>query len=581
MNKSYLSLGDFTNLLTMRTTKCLSILLFISLFVFSCSSPQKPKSYKNGIVVTAHYLASEVGNEILQKGGNAFDAAIAVQFALAVAYPRAGNIAGGGFAVIRTSKGEYNSLDFRETAPRAAYEQMYCDKKGNVNSDLSQKGHLAVGVPGTVDGMVKLHQKYGKMEWKALVAPAIKLAMNGVALSLSEANKLNDYRDQIRNQNKGKETNPYVRENLFEEGDTLINIALGRALLRIKENGRNGFYEGETADLIVSEMQKNGGMITAEDLQGYQSVWRTPVMGEYRAHKIISMPPPSSGGIALLELLYGAEQYKMNEFDFGSFEHIHLMVELERRVYADRATWLGDPDYYEVPVDRLIDEAYLENRFSDIEMDKKTNSQDIKAGTVELIESFETTHFSIADSKGNAIAVTTTLNGNYGSKVVVDGGGFFLNNEMDDFSSKPGFPNQFGLVGGEANAIKGGKRMLSSMTPTIVEKNGKLFMVLGSPGGSTIITSVFQNIINRIDFEMAPQQVVNAPRIHSQWLPDEVYVETDFPSKNVLDKLKAAGHVIKSQAKIGVMSNIFVSDSEEYIGVADTKRHADSKATGY
>jgi gamma-glutamyltranspeptidase/glutathione hydrolase len=565
----------------MRTTKCLSILSVFFLLAFSCSNPPKTQSYKNGLVVTAHYLASEVGNEILQHGGNAFDAAIAVQFALAVVYPRAGNIAGGGFAVIRTSKGEYNSLDFRETAPSAAFEQMYCDEHGNVNSDLSQKGHLAVGVPGTVDGMVKLHQKYGKMDWKALVAPAIKLAGNGVALSLLEANKLNDYRDQIKNQNNGKNTNPYVRENLFKEGDTLINPYLAKTLIRIKENGRIGFYEGETADLIVSEMQKHGGIITAEDLKGYQSIWRAPLIGEYRAHKIISMPPPSSGGLALLQLLKGAEQYQMSKYEFGSFEHIHLMVELERRVYADRATWLGDPDYYEVPVDRLIDEVYLENRFSDIEMDKKTNSQDVKAGTVEVIESFETTHFSIADSEGNAIAITTTLNGNYGSKVVVEGGGFFLNNEMDDFSSKPGFPNQFGLVGGEANAIKAGKRMLSSMTPTIVEKNGNLFMVLGSPGGSTIITAVFQNIINTIDFEMSPQQVVHAPRVHSQWLPDEVYVETDFPSKNVLDQLEAAGHVIKSQAKIGMMANIFVSDSEEYIGVADTKRHADSKATGY
>ncbi|WP_321317115.1 gamma-glutamyltransferase [Labilibaculum sp.] len=565
----------------MSTAKFISIILAFFLLVFSCSVPPKSKSYDNGVVVTAHYLASEVGREILQKGGNAFDAAVAVQFALAVVYPRAGNIAGGGFAVIRTSKGEYNSLDFRETAPKAAFEQMYCDEDGNVNSDLSQKGHLAVGVPGTVDGMVKLHQKYGKMEWKALLVPAIKLAKNGVALSLLEANKLNDYRDQIKNQNLGEGSNPYVGVNFFREGDSLKNTALARVLLRIKVNGRDGFYAGETSDLIVSEMERNGGIITAKDLQEYQSVWRVPLIGDYRGHKIISMPPPSSGGVALLQLLSGAEQYKMNKYSFGSFEHIHLMVELERRVYADRATWLGDPDYYEVPVNRLVDDEYLENRFSDIEMDKKTDSQDVKAGSVEVIESFETTHFSIADAQGNAIAVTTTLNGNYGSKVVVKGGGFFLNNEMDDFSSKPGFPNQFGLVGGEANAIKPGKRMLSSMTPTIVEKNGKLFMVLGSPGGSTIITSVFQNIINTIDFEMSSQQVVDAPRIHSQWLPDEVYVETDFPSKDVLNKLEATGHVIKDQSKIGVMAAVFVSESGEYIGVADTKRHKDSRASGY
>ncbi len=561
--------------------KILSSLSLALLFVFSCNVPTKSKTYQNGVVITAHYLASDVGNQILKDGGNAFDAAIAVQFALAVAYPRAGNVAGGGFAVIRTAKGDYNSLDFRETAPKAAFEQMYLDENGEVNPDLSQKGHLAVGVPGTVDGMVKLHQKYGKIDWKALLAPAIKMARNGVALSWLEANKLNDYREQIKNQNRGKDTNPYVRENLFIEGDTLHNIALARVLLRIKENGRNGFYEGETANLILTEMEKNGGIITAEDLQDYQSIWRKPLIGEYREHKIISMPPPSSGGVALLQLLSGAEQYKMNELAFGSYEHIHLMVELERRVYADRATWLGDPDCCKVPTSDLIDNEYLKDRFSDISMTAKTNSQDVKAGCVEVIESFETTHFSIADSEGNAIAVTTTLNGNYGSKVVVEGGGFFLNNEMDDFSSKPGFPNQFGLVGGEANAIEPGKRMLSSMTPTIVEKNGNLFMVLGSPGGSTIITSVFQNIVNAIDFKMQPQEAVDAPRFHSQWLPDEVYVEKALLSKEVFEKLNLLGHQIKKQSKIGMMANISTTTNGTYIGVPDTLRHADSKAAGY
>jgi gamma-glutamyltranspeptidase/glutathione hydrolase len=293
------------------------------------------------------------------------------------------------------------------------------------------------------------------------------------------------------------------------------------------------------------------------------------------------MPPPSSGGIELLQLLKGAEMHKMNEWSFGSFEHIHLMVELERRVYADRATWLGDPDFYPIPVDRLVDGEYLENRFATIEMNEKSNSQDVKAGSVDVIESFETTHFSIADQEGNAIAITTTLNGNYGSKVVVEGGGFFLNNEMDDFSCKPGVPNQFGLVGGEANAIKPRKRMLSSMTPTIVEKKGTLFMVLGSPGGSTIITSVFQNIINRIDFEMNPQQSVDAPRVHSQWLPDEVYAESKALSPEVKTKLEEVGHVIKIQSKIGMMANIFVSESGAYIGIADTERHADSRVAGY
>lgn len=558
-----------------------SILCLALLLVLSCSRPAKTKAYQNGLVVTAHYLASDVGSEILKKGGNAFDAAIAVQFALAVAYPRAGNIAGGGFAVIRTAEGEYNSLDFRETAPQAAFEQMYLDEKGEVNSDLSQKGHLAVGVPGTVDGMEKLHQKYGRMEWAALLEPAIKLARNGLFLSKLEAEKLNDYHDQIKAQHRDGNANPYLQEVPFKEGDKFLNSDLANSLERIQENGANGFYGGTTASLLVAEMQNHGGIITAKDLQDYQSVWRKPLLADYKAHKLILMPPPSSGGLALAQLLKGAEQCQLEQYNFGSFEHIHTVVELERRVYADRATYLGDPDFYEVPIADLIDAEYLKERFSDISMMAKTDSQEIKAGVVDAIESFETTHFSIVDSEGNAISVTTTLNGNYGSKVLVEGGGFFLNNEMDDFSSKPGFPNQFGLVGGEANAIKAGKRMLSSMSPTIVEKEGHLFMILGSPGGSTIITSVFQNIINTIDFKMQPQEVVDAPRFHSQWLPDVVYVEKDLLSDEVLEKLKLLGHRIKKQAKIGVMANVFVSDSGSYIGVADTKRHKDSSISGY
>ncbi|WP_372754923.1 gamma-glutamyltransferase [Labilibaculum sp.] len=565
----------------MRRSKLLPTLFAVFLLFFSCSFSTKSNSFQHGVVVSAHYLASQVGNEILQQGGNAFDAAVAVQFALAVVYPRAGNIAGGGFAVIRTAEGEHNSLDFREKAPAAAFEEMYCDKDGNVHSDWSQKGHLAVGVPGSVDGMVRLHQKYGRMEWGDLLEPAIQLAENGVVLSLLEANKLNAYKDQIKSQNKEKTTNPYVKEEAFKKGDKLKNPYLAQCLRRIRDKGRKGFYEGETSRLIVSEMEKHGGLITAQDLNDYESVWRQPVEGDYRSYHIISMSPPSSGGIALLQLLKGAEKYPVRELGFGSVEHIHLMVELERRVYADRATWLGDPDYSQVPVDKLLDADYLNDRFADIKMDKKTDSQQIKAGQVELIESFETTHFSIADQEGNAIAITTTLNGNYGSKVVVEGGGFFLNNEMDDFSSKPGVPNQFGLLGGKANSIQPGKRMLSSMTPTIVEKNGKLFLLTGSPGGSTIITSVFQTISNAIDFGMNPQQTVDAPRIHSQWLPDEVYVEPKALTSEAKEKLEELGHKIKVQNKIGMMATIFADDSGKFIGVADTKRHEDSSVSGY
>jgi len=557
-----------------------SILTFLFLiFACACQSKQNVKANSKAVAVTAHYIASDVGVEIMNKGGNAFDAAVAVQFALAVVYPRAGNIGGGGFAVLRTSDGTINSLDFREKAPALAHEKMYQDQKGNVNKKLSQVGHLAVGVPGTVDGMVELHQKYGKLSWADLLQPAIDLASKGVALSELEANKLNDYQERIAAVNPDYRSNPYVKKTLFAKGDTLKNSELAESLQRIQAKGRDGFYKGKTAQLIVREMKKGKGILSFSDLENYHSVWRKPITGTYRDHQIISMPPPSSGGIALLQLLKGAELMQMNRYEYGSFEHIHLMTELERRVYADRATWLGDPDYCDVPIEKLIDEEYLQERFASIDLKRKSDSQEIKAGKVDLIESFETTHFSIVDEEGNAIAITTTLNGNYGCKLVVKGGGFFLNNEMDDFSSKPGVPNQFGLVGGKANAIQANKRMLSSMTPTIVCKDGKLKMLVGSPGGSTIITSVFQNIINYIDFGMSGQEAVNAPRFHSQWLPDELYVEKSFQNKQSMQQLEKAGHQIKRISRLGMMANITFDSEGNAIGNPDKVRHTDAKAS--
>ncbi|MCY1633661.1 gamma-glutamyltransferase [Marinifilum sp. D737] len=567
----------------MNLIKTLSLALAV-LFLIACNQKkvvQTNNVCKNGVVVTAHFLASEVGSDILKQGGNAFDAAVAVQFALAVVYPRAGNIAGGGFAVIRTAKGESESLDFREKAPKAAFEKMYLDANGNVIEGLSQTGHLAVGVPGSVDGMVKLHQKYGNLSWEKLLQPAIDLAKNGVVLTRLEAEKLNAYRERINQANAGKTNCCYIKDADFITGELIKNPELENVLIRIKNQGRNGFYEGETAELIISEMQRGKGLISKEDLKEYQAVWRPALIGNYRDCKVISMPPPSSGGIALMQLLKGAEEFNLGQYQFGSLEHIHLMVELERRVYADRATWLGDPDYCCVPMEKLLSDEYLTNRYSNISLNNKSNSQDIKAGNVEVIESFETTHFSIVDKWGNAVSVTTTLNGNYGSKVIVEGGGFFLNNEMDDFSIKPGIPNQFGLVGGKANAIEPEKRMLSSMTPTIIEKNGKLFMVTGSPGGSTIITSVFQNIINAVEFKMNAQECVNAPRIHSQWLPDKVYAETGAISPEIKSNLQDLGHVIQEQSRIGMMANIAVNDDGLLVGAADSLRHKDSRAIGY
>jgi len=530
------------------------------------------------MVVTAHYLASEVGQEILQQGGNAYDAAVAVQFALAVVYPRAGNITGGGFAVIRTSNGDYNTLDFREKAPLAATRDMYLDEKGNVNDKLSRDGHLSVGVPGSVDGMVKLHKRYGRLPWGILLQPAINLARKGFTLSPSEANKLNDYRDRLLEINVGKHNIPYIADSLFSANDSLILPQLANTIERIQNQGRDGFYKGKTADALILEMRNHDGIISHQDLEQYTSIWRTPVIGEYRNHKIISMPPPSSGGIALLQLLKGAEKFNLNQYPFGSSEHIHTMIELERRVYADRSIWLGDPDFYEVPTQRLLSSDYINERFSDIQRDKKTDSQDIKAGKVDLIESFETTHLSIVDKEGNAIAITTTLNGNYGSKVYVESCGFLLNNEMDDFSAKVGHPNQFGLIGNDANAIAPEKRMLSSMTPTLVEKDNKLFMIVGSPGGSTIITSVFQNIINVIDFGMNIDEAVNAPRIHSQYLPDKVYYEPKALDETTKQELENMGHILIEQSSIGTMSNILVNDKGLVTGAADTIRHPDGSA---
>jgi gamma-glutamyltranspeptidase/glutathione hydrolase len=564
------------------------LLLSLFLALGACTSTQHSRAKEtptnsciqaNGMVVTAHFLASEVGRQILQDGGNAYDAAVAVQFALAVVYPRAGNIAGGGFAVLRTGKGQYDALDFREKAPLKAHRDMYLDQQKEVIGDLSQTGHLAVGVPGSVDGMVKLHQKYGRLPWEKLVQPAVELAEQGVVLTAAEAAKLNVYRERLLKANGGK---VYLAgEKDWQAGEVLRHDELAQTLERIRDKGRAGFYEGKTADLIVKEMQDHKGMISYEDLSKYQSVWRAPVTGSYRGHKIISMPPPSSGGIALLQLLKGTEAYDLKKMGHNSAEHLHLMVELERRVYADRATWLGDPDFYEVPQERLLSEEYITQRMADIRMDGKTDSQLVKAGKVEVIESFETTHFSIVDREGNAIAITTTLNGNYGSKVVVKGGGFLLNNEMDDFSIKPGYPNQFGLVGGEANAIAPEKRMLSSMSPTIVEKDGKLEMLVGTPGGSTIITAVYQNILNVIDFGMSMQEAVNTPRIHSQWLPDEVYLEPDVLNKASRKKLEGLGHALVDQSRIGMMANILIRPDGLLEGAADTLRHKDSRALGY
>ncbi|WP_291121086.1 gamma-glutamyltransferase [Empedobacter sp. UBA7248] len=550
---------------------------FIIVSFFAIIQLNAQESYKNGVVVTAHPEASKVGVEILKKGGNAIDASIAVQFALAVVYPNAGNIGGGGFLVYRDSKGKTDALDYREKAPLKASEDMYWDKNGNAITDLSLYGQFAAGVPGTVDGMVKAHEKYGKLNWKELVQPAINLAQKGFKITKQQASELtNKHNDFVKYNSK---TNALTSKSSWKEGDLLIQKDLANTLKLIQQKGRAGFYEGKTADLIVKEMKRGNGIISREDLKEYQSVWRTPVSGNYKGLKVISMPPPSSGGIALVSLFQSIEDYPINKWGFQADSTIQVMVEAERRVYADRAEHLGDPDFIKVPQKQLLEKSYNVNRMKDFSFDKATPSSAIKAGEIIGKESMETTHYVIVDKDGNAASVTTTLNNSYGSLVVVEGAGFLLNDEMDDFSVKPGTPNLYGLVGGKANAIEPSKRMLSSMTPSILEKDGKLFMVVGTPGGSTIITSVFQTILNVVDFGMTMQEAVAAPRFHHQWLPDQIDYEPNAISENVRESLKHKGYILKERKPYGRVEGILVNTDGTYQAGADPR--GDDKAVGY
>lgn len=534
--------------------------------------------YKNGMVVSAHPEASQVGIDILKKGGNAVDAAVAVQFALAVVYPNAGNIGGGGFMVYRSSTGEINTLDFREKAAKAAARDMYLDATGNPIVDKSLYGHLAAGVPGSVDGMVEAHKKYGKLSWLQVLQPAIDLAQLGFKITKRQAGELNGLHGKFMEFNPNGTA--FVNlESTWQENDVLVQKELANTLKLIQEKGRAGFYEGAVADSLAAEMQRGKGLITKEDLKNYHAIWRKPITGNYRGYKIITMPPPSSGGIALIQLLQSVEPYPLKKWGHNADSTIQVMVEAERRVYADRAKHLGDPDFYAVPQQQLLDAAYNKNRMANFSWASATPSSVVSAGEINGKEHEETTHFSIVDRDGNAVSITTTLNGSYGSLVAVKGAGFLLNNEMDDFSVKPGAPNMYGLVGGEANAIAPNKRMLSSMTPSIVEKDGRLFMVVGTPGGSTIITSVFQTIINVIDFDMSMQSAVNAKKFHHQWLPDEVYVEKDAIDSLSISKLKAKGYKILQRGPIGRVDAILRTKWGNYQGGADPR--GDDKAIGW
>ena len=557
-------------------------IIFLLLVVVAVACNNKPKPVTglvtdSAMVVCAHPLASKVGADILRKGGNAVDAAIATQLALAVVYPVAGNLGGGGFMVLRLQDGKIDALDYREKAPAAATTDMYIGETGEVETDLSVNGHLASGVPGTVAGLAEAHRKYGKLPWEELVQPSINLALQGFTLTAREAEGLNEQQEYL------KKYNTQVPENLindaWQEGDSIWYEDLGNTLERIRDTGAAGFYEGKTADDIVAEMVRGKGIITHEDLKSYTAVWRTPLTSAYKNYKIISMPPPSSGGVALVQLLKSVEKYPLKDMGWNTSESIHLLTEAERRAYADRAAYLGDPDFTTVPVAELTSDTYITSRMSTYDPEKVTASAGLKEGTLSMKESEQTTHLSVVDAEGNAVSVTTTLNGGYGSSVIVAGSGFLLNNEMDDFSAKPGVPNMYGAIGGEANKIEPGKRMLSSMTPTIVEKDGKLFMVVGTPGGTTIITSVFQTILNVVEHGMTMQDAVAAKRTHHQWAPDAIFNEKNAFTKKDSLRLVEKGHVFKTRGGIGRVDAILVRTDNKLEGGADPR--GDDTADGF
>lgn len=565
--------------------KIFSVLTAVVLLVSCQNSPAKkqPDPEKgvlapHAMVVSAKEEASQIGLAILKKGGNAFDAMIATELALAVAYPNAGNIGGGGFMVYRLGSGERGALDYREKAPAKAHRDMYLDKNGKVIADKSTLGALAVGVPGTIAGIFEVYEKFGSLPIGELIQPAIDLARKGVLITELQANSYMN-----KNVELIKQANNYVTpfENGWKAGERFKYEELAQTLERIRDNGSYEFYNGETAKRIVSYVQELGGILSLDDLRNYRAQWRKPITFTYKDYTISSMPLPSSGGICLAQILKSVEPYNIGQYPHNGEQYIQLLVEAERRAYADRAYYMGDADFVKVPTQQLLSPDYLKERMSSFSWDKASKSTEIAHGKIVGYESDETTHYSIVDRFGNAVAVTTTLNTNYGSKVYVKGGGFFLNNQMDDFSIKPGEPNTYGLVGSEKNAIAPNKRMLSSMTPTIIEKDGKLFMVIGTPGGSTIITSVLQCFLNVAEYGMTMQQSVSKPRFHHQWLPDDVMYEPKGFAPEVIAHLKAKGYKPREEnfVIIGKVDAILVQPDGTLEGGADPR--GDDTAVGY
>ena len=562
--------------------KKISLLIALSLVLTNCKTPEK-KEITTGLiaqkamVVSARVEASKIGSDILQKGGNAYDAMAATQLALAVVYPVAGNIGGGGFMVYRSKDGKTGALDFREKAPLTASRDMYLDEEGNVIPNKSSFGVHSVGVPGTIAGIFEVYNKFGSLPFKDLIQPSIDMARNGFSVTKKQANSLNKTRKRFEKANNYK----ILFDREWKEGDLLQQEELAQTLERIRDNGQEGFYKGKTAQLFVDYVNELGGIISLEDLVKYKAIWRKPIEFSYKDHKIISMTLPASGGICLAQILKSVELYDLSEIEHNSTKYVQLLTEAERRSYADRTNFLGDIDFVNVPIDSLTSTNYIKQRMRTFSWDKATPSSEVSHGKVLWYESDETTHYSIVDQFGNAVSVTTTLNTGYGSKVLVKGAGFFLNNEMDDFSAKPGVPNVYGLLGSEANAIAPEKRMLSSMTPTIVEHNGKLKMVIGTPGGSTIITSVLQNILNVVDYNMGMQESVNQPRFHHQWLPDIIRMEPNGFDNKTKNKLDSLGYKIyeKNSLIIGKVDAILALPNGTLEGGAD--KRGDDTAVGF
>ena len=563
--------------------KKLVLLFIVSFLVTSCQKESQDSEKVTGLitekamVVSARVEASRIGTEILKKGGNAFDAMMATELALAVAYPYAGNIGGGGFMVYRKNDGEIGALDYREKAPLAATRDMYLDKEGNIIKGKSTVGATAVGVPGTVAGVFKAQEKFGLLSVKEILSPVIALAKKGVIVTKKQEDRIKKFKKAFETVNSKRIL--FLRD--WKEGDIIKYKALAITLERISKNGRDEFYKGKTAKVLAQFIQDNGGIITEEDLAKYEAKWRTPVTFEYDGLKVISMSPPSSGGVCLAQIMNGIESYDLHTYGHNSLKSMQVITEAERRAYADRSYFLGDPDFVSIPTDTLLSKTYSKERMRNFSFEKPTLSKDISHGNIEIIESDETTHYSIVDQFGNAVSVTTTLNGGYGSKLYSSELGFFLNNEMDDFSSKPGVPNMFGLLGAKANEIAPEKRMLSSMTPTIVEKDGALWMVVGTPGGSTIITSVLQTILNVHEFGMGMQESVNQARFHHQWLPDMITIEPNQFDENIISKLRKIGYAIDEQNSrvIGKVDAILVLKNGQLEAGADPR--GDDTAAGF